>query len=97
KSKDIVQAKKPSNSNKAMNKALQEYDVKTNYRKASAVSKLAKKRDPGKPPKDPEAFVEEGVKQKPKRKKEPSGPRIGKSKPTGKKMQAPRQKPKRSK
>ncbi|MDR2916944.1 MAG: 23S rRNA pseudouridine(2604) synthase RluF [Tannerella sp.] len=39
KSKDIVQSKKPANSNKAMNKALQEYDIKTNYRKAGMASK----------------------------------------------------------
>ncbi|MCC8146307.1 MAG: 23S rRNA pseudouridine(2604) synthase RluF [Bacteroidales bacterium] len=42
KSKEITQSRKPANSNKAMNKALQEYDIKTNYRKASSVSKQTK-------------------------------------------------------
>ncbi len=43
KSKDITQSKKPANSNKAMNKALQEYDIKTNYRKAGMASKPGNK------------------------------------------------------
>lgn len=92
KSKDVTQAKRPSNSNKAMNKALQEYDVKTNYRKASATSKLAKKFGHTNPTKEARPFQEEELVGKPKQKKAPSGPRIGKSKPTSKKMQ-PRQRP----
>lgn len=68
-------------SNKAMNRALQEYDVKTNYRKAASVSKLAKtnpKPDKG-VAKKPKFEDEETA--KPKFKKKPSaGLRIGKSK-----------------
>lgn len=68
-------------SNKAMNRALQDYDVKTNYRKAASVSKLAKtnpKPDKG-VAKKPKFEDEETA--KPKFKKKPSaGLRIGKSK-----------------
>ncbi len=85
KSKDVAESKRPSNSNKAMNRALQEYDIKTNYRKAASVSKLSKKK--GIAPEIEDIEPEERNKQKPKKKK-PTGPRIGKSKPTGKKMQA---------
>lgn len=89
-SKDIVQAKKPANSNKAMNKALQEYDVKTNYRKAASVSKLAKKSTANRPFVPIEEPAAE--KKKPTKKKEGSGLRIGKSKPT-KKVKIKRQGP----
>ena len=87
-SKDTNPTQKPINSNKSMNKALQEYDVKTNYRKASAVSKLTKKSVSGKFTKTPDVLIEEVSTEKPKKKKEPSGPRIGKSKPSNKKLQA---------
>ncbi|MCD8193971.1 MAG: 23S rRNA pseudouridine(2604) synthase RluF [Tannerellaceae bacterium] len=45
--------KKPANSNKAMNRALEAYDIKTNYRKAASVSKLTKASKPaGEPVKE---------------------------------------------
>lgn len=89
KSKAVTQAKKPANSNKTMNKALQEYDIKTNYRKASSVSKLAQKSKSDKPSKTfTEAISTDKPKVKSKKKKEGSGLRIGKSKPTSKKVQA---------
>lgn len=89
-SKSVAESKKPSNSNKAMNRALQEYDVKTNYRKAASAAKLPKK------PKSDQAkkayheskkttYVgDEAVdadKSKPKKKKASQGPRVGKSRP----------------
>ncbi len=82
---DMLDAEKDAiknfQSNKAMNRALQEYDVKTNYRKAASVSKLAKtnpKPDKGVARK-PKFEEEESA--KPKFKKKPSaGLRIGKSK-----------------
>jgi len=87
-SKDIAQSKKPANSNKSMNKALQEYDIKTNYRKASSVSQLAKKSKSDSAPKTfAEAIATDNPKKKPKKKKEGSGLRVGKSKPSNKKAQ----------
>ncbi len=83
-SKDVAQMKKPSNSNKAMNRALQEYDIKTNYRKASSVAQLAKKfeSDPNAPKKPftKRPIAEDNTQEKPKRKKAAGGPRVGKSK-----------------
>ncbi len=81
-SKSIAEGKKPLNSNKAMNRALHDYDVRTDYRKASMTAKLVKK---GKfnPEKDlleddaPEAVS--GNKPKPYKKKPSAGPRVGKS------------------
>ncbi len=80
-SKTIANSKKPANSNKSMNKALEEYDVKTNYRKASIASKQAKKSNSDKP-KEKTAFEApvETAKVKTKKKKESSGLRVGKSK-----------------
>lgn len=77
-SKAITQSRKPANSNKAMNKALQEHDIKTNYRKASSVSKQTKKSNTDRPAK---TFTEAST-EKPRapKKKQGSGPRIGKSK-----------------
>ncbi|GEM_PF-96674 len=46
KSETGPQTRKPANSNKAMNRALEAYDIKTNYRKASSVSKHTKKSKP---------------------------------------------------
>ena len=86
-SKDIAQNKKPANSNKAMNKALQEYDIKTNYRKASSVSKLTRKSDSSKSSKA-SAETTGKEKEKPTKKKEGSGLRIGKSKVSNKKAPA---------
>lgn len=77
KSKDVVQSKKPANSNKAMNKALQEYDVKHNYRKASIAAKQAGKY---KSENSPKTTAEVPEKERPIRKKAASGPRVGKSK-----------------
>lgn len=100
-SKAVAQSKKPANSNKAMNRALQQYDIKTNYRKASSVAKLAKKYQPNTPvipqPTGEEDILDEEVKTKPKRKKkQSSGPRIGKSKAPVKKSQ-PKQRPPQAK
>lgn len=88
KSKDIAQARKPANSNKAMNKALQGYDIKTNYRKANIVSKQSQK---AKADKSPTASTEptdkDRVKKETMKKKGGSGLRVGKSKVTDKKTQ----------
>lgn len=84
-SKAIAQGRKLANSNKSMNKALQEYDIKTDYRKANSVSKQTKKTNPDKPSKP---FTEATANEKqPKKKKEGSGLRIGKSKASNKKAQ----------
>lgn len=106
KSKAVSQDQKPANSNKAMNRALQESDIKRDYRKASIVAKQAKrsssdrpskKSNPDKPirkfnPDKPSKVVAEGtiIEEKPKRrkKKESTGPRVGKSKPSKLKAQA---------
>lgn len=88
-SKAIASSRKPANSNKSMNKALREYDIKTNYRKASSVSKLT-----GKPSSDrPKETVKEATptdekKQGAGKKKGASGLRVGKSKITNKKARA---------
>ncbi len=98
KSKDVTQAKKPANSNKAMNKALQEYDIRNDYRKASSVAKHTPKSKLEKMAKD-SADAEQDEKEKPKKKKKTgSGPRIGKSKAVGKKPQPKQQsKPRKDK
>ena len=93
KSKDVTQAKKPANSNKAMNKALQEYDIRNDYRKASSVAKHTPKAKLEKMAKET-ADIEPEEKGKPKKKKKTgSGLRIGKSKAVGKRPQ-PKQQPK---
>lgn len=81
-SKAIAQSWKPANSNKSMNKALQEYDIKTNYRKASSVSKLTrnKKSDDLKVKNTEKGPTDHINERKKKKKKEPTGLRIGKSK-----------------
>lgn len=80
-SKAIAQSQKPANSNKSMNRALQEYDIKTNYRKAASVSKLTKKSGADKPI---GTLTEDEKEEKPmkmkKKKKVGTGPRVGKSK-----------------
>lgn len=97
-SKDVVQAKRPANSNKSMNRALQEYDIKTNYRKAASVAKLAKKTKTDQPAK---AATDFAPADKPKHKtvhKKGTGPRVGKSKPTtGKSTAKQRSQPGRNK
>lgn len=85
-SKTIAQSRKPANSNKSMNRALQEYDIKTNYRKASSVSKLTRNSNPDKLKEKPTETTDR-IKEKPKRKKEASGLRVGKSKVSNKKTQ----------
>jgi len=95
KSKDIVQAKKPANSNKAINRALQGYDIKTNYRKANIVSKQAQKAKADKPfSASAEDIDKEQVKQETtikKKKKGGSGLRVRKSRVVEKKTQPPKQ------
>lgn len=87
-SKAETQARRPSNSNKAMNRALQNHDIKTDYRKASKVTKQSRSTDSVK---SPVAFTKktaaDGIKERPpKKKREGSGPRVGKSKASGKKV-----------
>jgi len=88
-SESVADAKKPANSNKAMNRALREYDIKTDYRKAASVAKQPKKEktdqpQKGKPDHLKRTFAEAAATDKPKtgakKKKESTGPRIGKSK-----------------
>ncbi|MDH6354627.1 23S rRNA pseudouridine2604 synthase [Dysgonomonas sp. PH5-45] len=87
-SKDVTQARKPANSNKAMNKALQKHDIKTDYRKASSVSKQAKKTKTDKPfDSSAETVKADKTKEKPAKKKGGSGLRVGKSKVSNKKAQ----------
>lgn len=73
--------KSPANSNKAFNRALEEHDVKTNYRKASLNAKKASSNKSGSA-KENNADSDEGnEKRKPKRKgKVSSGLRVGKQK-----------------
>ncbi|NDW12831.1 23S rRNA pseudouridine(2604) synthase RluF [Bacteroides sp. 214] len=78
-SKSIANAKKPSNSNKAMNKALHEYDIKTDYRKATSVAKQPKKANPNKPRFVKPVEEEEPAKPKKSFKRHATGPRVGKS------------------
>ncbi len=82
-SKSIADSKKPAHSNKAMNKALQEYDIKTDYRKASSVAKQPRKSNSDRPRYIPKPAAAEGE-DTPKytRKKASAGPRVGKSKAT---------------
>lgn len=87
KSKSITQTDKPTNSNKAVNKALQKHDIKTDYRKASSISRRTKKTESGK---SPSTFTEITKKEKLRKQKERTGPRIGKSKPSSKKHQTKR-------
>lgn len=87
KSKSITQTDKPTNSNKAVNKALQKHDIKTDYRKANSISRRTKKTESGK---SPSTFTEITKKEKLRKQKEGTGPRIGKSKPSSKKHQTKR-------
>lgn len=83
--KSESQAKSPANSNKAMNKALEVYDIKNDYRKANSVASLNKT---SKKEKSPKSFTEEAIKEKPSKKKVGSGLRVGKSKVSPKKAQS---------
>ncbi len=80
KSDNDPKAKKALNSNKAINKALDQFDIKTNYRKSASVSKSKGKASTEKA--KPAFFAPaDDTFKKPKPKKAPSGPRIGKSRP----------------
>lgn len=86
---------KTAPSNKAFNRALEEHDKRTNYRKANLAAQTVKKKNTGDAPKKaaPSAYFE-NPDEKPKHRKpqapKGSGPRIGKQKAT------PKPKPKRS-
>ncbi len=88
-SEKTANTKKVSGSNKAFNKALEEYDIKHDYRKAGIATKYGKKsssdktkKDSGKPTDSPEK------KTKPKSKGKPaSGLRVGKQKVAANKPQ----------
>ena len=89
-SENTVQNKKASNSNKKFNKALEESDLRKDYRKATSISKSMKKSNK---PKQTSAMETESPDRKQKRtkKKAASGLRVGKQK-----VAANKPKPKRS-
>lgn len=95
KSESVAQSKKPTNSNKAMNKALEMYDIQHDHRKANSVYNFSKT---SKQDKSPAKFTEEAPKEKHSKKKAGSGLRVGKSRVSPKKAQAnQRSQPKRGK
>lgn len=79
-SEKTAPGKKPANSNKAINKALAEYDVKTNYRKASIAAKYQKKKDKSDKDYIPEAEDTDKPAKPKRKKKQASGLRVGKQK-----------------
>lgn len=84
--------KAPSNSNKSFNRALEEHDIKTNYRKASLNAKKADRVNTEKPKKSSAPYNNTEEKPKPKTKGKPSsGLRVGKQKMAANK---PKPKPK---
>lgn len=84
--------KTPSNSNKSFNRALEEHDIKTNYRKASLNAKKADRVNSEKPKKSSAPYENTEEKPKPKTKGKPSsGLRVGKQKMAANK---PKPKPK---
>lgn len=84
--------KAPSNSNKSFNRALEEHDIKTNYRKASLNAKKADRVNTEKPKKSSAPYDNTEEKPKPKTKGKPSsGLRVGKQKMAANK---PKPKPK---
>lgn len=84
--------KTPSNSNKSFNRALEEHDIKTNYRKASLNAKKADRVNTEKPKKSSAPYDNTEEKPKPKTKGKPSsGLRVGKQKMAANK---PKPKPK---
>lgn len=84
--------KTPSNSNKSFNRALEEHDIKTNYRKASLNAKKADRVNSEKPKKSSAPYDNTEEKPKPKTKGKPSsGLRVGKQKMAANK---PKPKPK---
>lgn len=88
--------KSPSGSNKSFNRALEEHDIKTNYRKGSLAAKKKKtnqnKDNTEKPKKSPSSYENTEEKPKPRTKGKPSsGLRVGKQKMAANK---PKPKPK---
>ena len=79
KSKDVAQGRHAANSNKSINKALEEYDIKTNHRKANIVSKFTKAKS-DKPASGDAEKSKDKPKEKVMKKKAGSGLRVGKSK-----------------
>ncbi len=89
-SKSVAESKRVANSNKAMNKALNELDIRTDYRKATSVAKQPKKAKSNFDAKSSFSKREVDETEKPriqKKKKTSTGPRIGKSKPAKSKSQ----------
>lgn len=81
KSKDVAQTGNSANSNKAINKALEEYDIRTNHRKANIVSKYTNKAKSEKSSTTSNGETgKDKAKEKVMKKKAGSGPRVGKSK-----------------
>lgn len=78
-SKDVAQGRHTANSNKSINKALEEYDIKTNHRKANIVSKFTKAKS-DKPASGDAEKSNDKPKEKVMKKKAGSGLRVGKSK-----------------
>lgn len=95
KSKDVTQVKSSANSNKAMNKALEEHDIRTNHRKANIVSKYTRKAKSDNPSATNAETPKDKAKDKVMKKKTGSGPRIGKSKATSKPVPAKQHSPSR--
>ncbi|MDH6534007.1 23S rRNA pseudouridine(2604) synthase RluF [Parabacteroides sp. 52] len=98
KSQSDPQTKRAVSSDKAMNKALREHDIKTDYRKANSVAQLPKKTSTNHTKR---AFTERTETDKTpslaKKKKESTGPRIGKSKVSKVKASAKQRPPERKK
>lgn len=81
-SDNISHKANPATSNKAMNRRLNELDIKSDYRKSNSVSRLVKKKSTGSKP-APSGQAHEGTgKPKSFKKSTGSGPRVGKSKAT---------------
>lgn len=95
KSKDVTQVKRSANSNKAMNKALEEHDIRTNHRKANIVSKYTRKAKSDSPSATNAETPKDNAKDKVMKKKAGSGLRIGKSKATSKPVPAKQYSPSR--
>lgn len=80
-SEKVAADKHPANSNKEMNRALAEFDIKTNYRKASIAAKYKKKDTPARGDEksggEDQPFKKKTTGQKGKK---PSGLRVGKQK-----------------
>lgn len=95
KSKDVTQVKRSANSNKAMNKALEEHDIRTNHRKANIVSKYTRKAKSDSPSATNAETPKDNAKDKVMKKKAGSGLRVGKSKVASKPVPAKQYSPSR--